>query len=68
MKYIDVLNKAHEIGYWNLSEEEREIIRKYDRRERKHRAYPTGGNSETIMRNRILRAESFGLTRDNIYK
>lgn len=29
--------------------------------------YPAPGNSETIMRNRVLRARSFGLTHDGLY-
>ena len=33
----------------------------YDPPRRRKGRYPSGGNSETIMRNRILRAKSFGL-------
>ena len=32
----------------------------YDPPRRRKGRYPHGGNSETIMRNRVLRAQSFG--------
>lgn len=68
VKYTDLLKKAEEVGYYNLSAEERDIIRRHVRRERNRRGkYPTGGRSESIMRNRVLRAKSFGINRDNIY-
>lgn len=40
------------------------------RRERRGRSggrYPSPGNSETMMRNRVLRAKSFGLEHDGRY-
>lgn len=66
-RYREALARAEAVGYWALTEEERAVIRKHQTREHRRRRHPGDGNSETIMRNRILRARSFGLTRDNTY-
>ncbi len=39
----------------------------YDPPMRRKGRYPSGGNSATIMRNRVLRAQSFGLAHDGRY-
>lgn len=39
----------------------------YEPPRRRRGRYPGPGNSETIMRNRVLRAASFGLTHDGRY-
>lgn len=39
-----------------------------NRRRRGHGRYPGPGNSTTIMRNRVLRAQSFGLYHDGMYE
>jgi len=68
MLYAEALRKAEEMGYGALSKAEKDIIRRYQIRERNRRGFPTGGYSETIMRNRILRAASFGMPRGNTYR
>ncbi len=39
----------------------------YEKPGKRRGRYPGPGNSETIMRNRVLRAATFGLTHDGRY-
>jgi hypothetical protein len=67
MNIKEVLLKCDMEGYWALTDEEKLLVNKRWKRLHPRPKYPKGGNSETIMRNRILRAESFGLSRNNNY-
>jgi len=62
-----ILEKIEKEGWWALTTEEKAQHNKWWKRTHPRPKYPHGGNSETIMYNRVQRAKSFGITRDNIY-
>ncbi len=62
-----ILEKIEKEGWGSLTTEEKAQYNKWWKRTHPRPKYPRGGNSETIMRNRVLRAKSFGITRENTY-
>lgn len=68
---LRIRNNNHPHEYYDAYDAaDPEVQQEHDRilaRDRRRRMayYPNPGNSEVIMRNRVRRAKSFGLERDN---
>ncbi len=61
------LNSGEVDSFWSLPAQDRELIMRYQERQRRNAGYPSSGRSESIMRNRVLRAQSMRRPHNGLY-